>query len=54
MIKSVLLIGVGAAGALHAERLLKKTKTRISPRAVTDSMLDKMNRRLEDSRSTGR
>lgn len=54
MIKSVLLVGLGAAAALEADRLLKKTKTRISARAVTDSMLDKVNRRLEETRASGR
>ncbi|MEA2499455.1 MAG: hypothetical protein QOH26_1860 [Actinomycetota bacterium] len=48
MIKSVLLIGLGAAGALQADRWLQKTKTRMSPRAVTDALIDKVNSRLEE------
>jgi hypothetical protein len=54
MIKSVLLIGLGAVGALQADRWLQKTKTRISPRAVTDALFDKVNSRLEDNRAPGR
>ena len=54
MIKSVLLVGLGAVGALQADRWLQKTKTRMSPRAVTDALFDKVNRRLEENRTPGR
>ena len=50
MIKAVVLIVLGAIAALQAERWLGGLKDRISPRAVTDSMLDRVNRRLEKDR----
>ena len=54
MIKSVLFVGLGAVGALQADRWLQKTRTRISARAVTDALIDKVNRRLEENRTSGR
>ncbi len=47
IIKSLLWVAVGAAGALESERLLSMARTRFSPSAVTGSFLDKVNTRLE-------
>lgn len=54
MIKAIFLMALGAIGALQGERLLGNLKERISPRAVTDSMLERANRRLEKERSGSR
>ncbi len=51
MIKAAVLVALGAIGALQAERWLSGLKERVSPRAVTDGMLERMNRRLEQDRS---
>lgn len=50
MIKAAIFIVLGGIAALQAERWLGDLKERISPRAVTDSMLDRANRRLERER----
>jgi hypothetical protein len=50
MIKSLLWVAIGAAGALESERLLSKARTRFSPSAVTGSFLDKVNTKLEGRR----
>lgn len=52
MIKSVLLVVLGAIGALEAEERLGSLRARFSPKAVTDAMLDKVNRSLEGKRSS--
>lgn len=51
MIRSALWVALGAAGALQADRWLQKKKARYSPNAVTGTLLDKLNRRLESNRS---
>jgi hypothetical protein len=51
MIKRLFLIALGIAGALEAEKLLEKAKLRVSPSALTGSLLDKVNQKLESSRS---
>lgn len=51
MIKAAVLVVLGAIAALQAERWLGGLKDRINPRAVTDGMLDRVNRRLEQDRS---
>ncbi|MFP5297410.1 MAG: hypothetical protein ACLGHL_00280 [Actinomycetota bacterium] len=50
MIKSVLLVIAGAAGALELDKRMEKVRSRFSPRAVTDSVLDKLNQQLEKNR----
>jgi hypothetical protein len=50
MVKTVFWVAVGAAGALQGERLVAKLRTRVSPRFVTDGLLDKVNSRLESQR----
>lgn len=54
MIKSISLVVLGAVGALQADKWLSGVRARISPRAVTDSLLEKANARLEQSRSSAR
>ena len=51
MIKAAFLVALGAIGALQGERWLGGLKQRVTPRAFTDSMLDRANRRLERERS---
>jgi hypothetical protein len=54
MIKSIGLIVLGAIGALQADKWLSGVRARVSPRAVTDSLLEKANTRLEQGRSSSR
>ncbi len=51
MIKGIFLVVAGAVAALQGERWLNDLKQRMSPRALTDSALDRANRRLEKERS---
>jgi hypothetical protein len=51
MIKAAFLIVLGAIGALQGERWLGDLKQRLTPRALTDNVLDRANRRLEKERS---
>ena len=53
MIKRLLLVALGAAGALQLDRWLEQKRAKFSPSAVTGSMLDKINQRLEAKRRTG-
>lgn len=50
MIKAVLWIVVGVAGALEIEKRLAGVRERFSPKAITDSMFDRVNSRLERDR----
>lgn len=50
MIKATLLVVLGAVGALQTERWLEGFKNRMTPRALTDGVLDRANRRLEKDR----
>ncbi len=51
MIKSVFWVAVGAAGALQVDRWIEARKARLTPRAMTGSILDKVNSRLEANRT---
>ena len=51
MIKGLLLIVLGAVGALQGERWLSGLKKRVSPRALTDGVIESANQRLERKRS---
>jgi hypothetical protein len=51
MIKALLWIAVGAAGALELDKRLEGVRERFTPRAITDSMFDSMNRQLEKRRT---
>ena len=50
MIKGLFWVVVGAAGALQADRWLERKRAKFSPSAVTGTVLDKINQRLETSR----
>ena len=50
MIKAVLLVVLGAVGALQVERWFEAARRRVSPRALTDGVLDRANQRLERDR----
>lgn len=51
MIKGVLAVMAGAVAALEMDKRMDRVRERFSPRAVTDSLLDKVNQQLEKSRS---
>ena len=53
MLKSVFWVALGAAGALQADRWLERRKAKFTPHAITGTMLDKVNDRLEKNRSRG-
>ena len=53
MLKSVFWVAVGAAGALQADRWLERRKAKFTPHAITGTMLDKVNSRLEKNQSRG-
>lgn len=50
MIKALLWIGVGVAGALELEKKFAGMRQRFSPKAITDSVFDRANARLERDR----
>ena len=50
MVKSVFWVAVGAAGALQADRWMRQKRERWAPSAVTGTLLDKVNRKLESSK----
>jgi hypothetical protein len=50
MIKAIFWILVGVVAALQAERWLGGLRSKLSPSAVTGSMLDRVNQRLERDR----
>ena len=53
MIKRLLLVALGMAGALQLDRWLQQRRAKWSPNAVTGSMLDKLNQRLEAKQRSG-
>ena len=53
MIKRLFWIAVGAAAALQIDKWLEQKKAKFTPHAVTGSMLDKINERLEAKQRTG-
>ena len=53
MIKRLFLLALGAAAALQIDRWLEKKRAQWSPSAVTGSMLDKINQRLEAKQRSG-
>ncbi|MDQ3645827.1 MAG: hypothetical protein M3345_02695 [Actinomycetota bacterium] len=50
MLKRILLVLIGAAGALEGEQVAQKLTARYRPSAVTGTLLDKLNQRLEGNR----
>ena len=53
MIKRLLLVALGAAGALQLDRWLQKKRAKFTPSAMTGSMLEKINQRLEAKQRSG-
>lgn len=51
MIKRFLWVVVGAVGALQADRWLQQQKDRFRPSALTGTLLDATNRRMEKRRA---
>jgi hypothetical protein len=48
--KTLFWIAVGAAGALQADRWLRSKRAQLTPNAMTGTLLDKLNARLESKR----
>ena len=51
MIKRVLWVVVGAVGALQVDKWLQEQKNRFRPSALTGTLLDATNRRMEKRRA---
>lgn len=51
MIKRLLWVVVGAVGALQADKWLQEQKDRFRPSALTGTLLDATNRRMEKRRA---
>lgn len=53
MIKRLLWVALGAAGALQADRWFQQQRARFRPSALTGTLLDATNKKLEQRRTTG-
>lgn len=53
MIRRLFWIAVGAAGVLQLDRWLEQKRAKLSAHAVTGTMLDKLNQRLEAKKHSG-
>jgi hypothetical protein len=51
MLRRLFWIVLGAVGALQADRWLRQKRSQLTPNAITGTMLDKINQRLEDNRA---
>jgi hypothetical protein len=51
MIKRILWVVVGAVGALQADKWLQQQKDRFRPSALTGTLLDATNKRMEKRRT---
>lgn len=51
MIKRLFSVALGAALALELQRWWERRRARLSPGALTGSLLDKVNARLESKRA---
>jgi hypothetical protein len=51
MLKRIFWILVGAMAALQADRWIRERRQRFTPNAITGTLLDKINERLEASRN---
>jgi hypothetical protein len=52
MIKRLLFVALGAAAVLELDRWWTQRRARLTPNALTGSLLDKVNERLETRRRT--
>ena len=51
MIKRLFWVVLGAAGALQADKWLQQQKDRVRPSALTGTLLDATNKRMEKRRA---
>lgn len=51
MIKSLFWVALGAAGVLQLDRWMERKRSRLTPNALTGTLLDKVNERLEKQRN---
>ena len=51
MLRRIFWIVLGAVGALQADRWLRQKRSQLTPNAITGTMLDKINQRLENNRA---
>ena len=51
MLRRIFWILVGAMAALQADRWIRQRRRRFTPHAITGTILDKINERLEANRS---
>ena len=51
MLKRLFWIVLEAVGALQADRWLRQKRSQLTPNAITGTMLDKINQRLENNRA---
>ena len=51
MLRRLFWIVLGAVGALQADRWLRQKRSQLTPNAITGTMLDKINQRLESNRA---
>ena len=51
MLRRLFWIVVGAVGALQADKWLREQRYRFTPNAITGTVLDKVNDRLERNRA---
>jgi len=51
MLRRLFWIAVGAAGVLQADRWLNQQRSKFTPNAVTGTLLNKVNDRLEAKRA---
>ena len=48
LVKLAFWVSVGAALALESEKWMNKLKVRLAPSSMTGSVLDRLNRKLEE------
>jgi hypothetical protein len=51
MLRRLFWIVLGAVGALQMDRWLRQKRAQFTPNAITGTVLDKINQRLEDNRA---
>ena len=54
MVKRLLWVVLGAVGVLQLDRWLRRKRDKLTPNAMTGTLLDKVNERLEANRARAR
>jgi len=54
MVKRLLWVVLGAVGVLQIDRWLRRKRDQLTPNAMTGTLLDKVNERLEANRARAR